>query len=109
MSEFPGRRVTAIDAELRALREVTWGASSELAEVRRRQAELVDMEAALLVAIDLRRRRIDDLLDQRLRAVVGGGSQASAAAPVRSDAGLPPAAGRGGSPVGASGPFPATG
>lgn len=67
MPLFPPRRATAtaIDAELRALCDVIRGASRELVEVRRRQAELCDMEAALVVAIDVRMRRVDDLLDQR--------------------------------------------
>lgn len=62
---LPPRRATAIDADLRTLCEMIRSASHELAEVRRRQAELFDMEAALVVAIDVRMRRVDDLLDQR--------------------------------------------
>ncbi|MGY1634141.1 hypothetical protein ACI784_20750 [Geodermatophilus sp. SYSU D01186] len=40
----------------------------ELAEVRRRLSELADLEAELVVAIEVRSRRIDDGLDERLRA-----------------------------------------
>ena len=53
-------------------------ALAELAEVRRRRAELIDMEAALVVALEARARRIDDLLDHRL-AVAGEGSGAPCA------------------------------
>ena len=48
-------------------------ALGELTEVRRRQSELADLEAELVVAIELRSRRIDDVLDKRLRAVHGAG------------------------------------
>ncbi|WP_116452300.1 hypothetical protein [Blastococcus litoris] len=70
MPAFPRRRLNAIDSELRALCEVVRGALGELDEVRRRQSELSDMEAALAVAIDVRRRRIDELLDERSEVAV---------------------------------------
>ncbi len=104
MPEFAPRRVTAIDAELRALRDVTRGALGDLSEVRRRQAELVDLEAALVVAIEARTRRMDDLLDQRLQAVLAGGGRASGAAVSDAEAGLRPADGWDGFSVAASGP-----
>jgi hypothetical protein len=44
------------------------GARAELAEVRRRPSDLADTEAALVVATEVRSRRVDDLLDERLRA-----------------------------------------
>jgi hypothetical protein len=100
---FPPRRVTAIDAELRALRDVIAAASTELAEVRCRQADLVDMEAALVVAIEVRARRMDDLLDQRMQAVLAGpvpGGALSADGP-----GQRPVTGSDGVPVSASGPL----
>ncbi|MGY1839436.1 MULTISPECIES: hypothetical protein [unclassified Modestobacter] len=86
MPEFPHRPVDGIDAELRALGSVTRSALGELHEVRRRQAELVDMEAALVVAIEARSRRIDCLLDERLLALAEGGRAlppSSAVPPVR--------------------------
>lgn len=78
MPQSPRRRLHAIDAELRAHRDVTLAAVAELAEVRRRQAELHDMEAALVMTIDVRRRRMDGLLDQRLDTVVSGGGPSPA-------------------------------
>ncbi|MGY1707411.1 hypothetical protein ACI79C_22850 [Geodermatophilus sp. SYSU D00697] len=66
------RSVAAIDADLRALGATRRAAEAELAEVRRRQGELVHREGDLVVAVDLRARRIDDLLDERLRALGGG-------------------------------------
>ncbi|MGY1737289.1 hypothetical protein [Geodermatophilus sp. SYSU D00684] len=68
MSESPSDRIVHIDNRLRALHSVVEDARTELDEVRRRQAELADMEAALLATIDARCRRLDDLLDERLRA-----------------------------------------
>lgn len=59
-----------IDDELCAHGQIMRGALAELAEVRRRRAELIDMESAIVVALEARARRIDDLLDDRL-AVVG--------------------------------------
>ena len=68
MPEPHRRREKAIDAELHILSSLTRGAVSELTEVRRRRAELIDMEAALVVGIDARLQRIDALLDERLSA-----------------------------------------
>jgi hypothetical protein len=73
MQHCSPRSVAAIDAELRVLRDVCSGARGELAEVRRRQSELADLEAELVVSMELRSRRIDDVLDERLRAVHGAG------------------------------------
>ena len=106
MPLFPPRRMTAIDAELRSLRDVMRGASGELTEVRRRQAELFDMEAALLVAIDVRMRRLDDLLDQRLH-VVRDGKRASGTAH-QAEAGLRSADRSGGEAMPVSGPTSST-
>ncbi len=65
----PSARTTAaIDADLRALCGIRRDAQRELADVRRRQKELLDLEAELVVAIDVRSRRMDDVLDERLRA-----------------------------------------
>ena len=74
MTPTPRRAVRPIDAEVHALRQVTRAAMAELEEVRRRQSELLDMEAALLVAIDVRNRRMDALLDARLRVAVPDGA-----------------------------------
>ncbi|MGY2129563.1 hypothetical protein [Blastococcus sp. SYSU DS0617] len=60
------RLLRTIDDELCAHRQIMRGALAELAEVRRRRAELIDMESALVVALEARVRRIDDLLDDRL-------------------------------------------
>ncbi len=67
------RGLTTIDAHLRALQAVRRDARIELAEVRRRQAELAEFEAELVVAIEVRSRRIDDVLDERLRSVADSG------------------------------------
>ncbi|MGY1669144.1 hypothetical protein [Geodermatophilus sp. SYSU D00710] len=69
MLECQHHSTAHIDACLRALHTVVRDARAELAEVRGRQSELADMEAALVMAIQVRSRRIDDLLDERLRAV----------------------------------------
>lgn len=60
------RLLRTIDDELCAHGQIMRGALAELAEVRRRRAELIDMESALVVALEARVRRIDDLLDDRL-------------------------------------------
>jgi hypothetical protein len=62
------RTTAAIDADLRALCGIRRDAQRELADVRRRQRELLDLEAELVVAIDVRSRHMDDVLDERLRA-----------------------------------------
>lgn len=69
------RLLRTIDDELCAHGQLVRGALAELAEVRRRRAELIDMESALVVALEARVRRIDDLLDDRL-AVAGSGDGA---------------------------------
>ena len=69
MSESWPRSTAAIDADLHALCACRRDAQRELAEVRRRQGELADLEVELTVAIDVRSRRIDDVLDERLRVV----------------------------------------
>ena len=73
MSEFRPRPTAAIDADLRALGAVVRDAQRKLVEVRRRQRELADVEAELVVAVELRVRRIDDMLDERLHAVRDAG------------------------------------
>ncbi len=77
MSESRPRSSAAIDADLRALCTSRGDAQRELADVRRRLSELTDLEAELVVAIDVRARRIDDVLDERLRVLreVGEGPQ----------------------------------
>lgn len=91
MPLFPPRRLAALDAELRTHCDVIRGASRELAEVRRRQAELVEMEAALVVAIGVRLERVDELLDQRCQ--VAGTLLRPAGAPEESS--LPAVTGQG--------------
>ncbi|TQN42621.1 hypothetical protein FHU33_2027 [Blastococcus colisei] len=68
MSEPPPRPVETIDADLRSCRALWRDAEMELAEVRRRQAELLELEATLLAAMDMRGWRADRLLDERLLA-----------------------------------------
>ncbi len=55
-----------IDAEIRSCCAVRRDAQGELAEVRRRQAELAELESVLLVSIETRLRRVDRLLEERL-------------------------------------------
>ncbi|TYP88585.1 hypothetical protein [Blastococcus xanthinilyticus] len=71
MSDPHPRPLAAIDADLHSCRTVRRDAERELAEVRRRQEELADLEAVLLVTIDTRTRLVDHLLDERLRTVPG--------------------------------------
>ncbi len=68
MLESQSHAVEHVDQRLRVLSHVVADARAELAEVRRRQSDLADTEAALVVAIEVRSRRVDDLLDERLRA-----------------------------------------
>ncbi len=72
MSESGPRCTAAIDA---ASARCAPPRERELAEVRRRQRELTDLEAELVVAIDVRSRRIDDALDERVQAVPGAEAQ----------------------------------
>lgn len=73
MPHPPTRPLAAIDADLHCCRFVRRDAERELAEVRRRQEELADLEATLMVTIDTRSRVVDHLLDERLRAVAATG------------------------------------
>ena len=66
------RTLATIDADLHSSRAIRRDAEKELAEVRRRQDELADLEATLLVTIDSRCRLVDHLLDERLRAAAAG-------------------------------------
>jgi hypothetical protein len=68
-SEPSPRPITAIDADLRFCHTVRRGAELELTEVRRRQAELAELEAVLVIAVESRWEHADRLLDERLRAV----------------------------------------
>ncbi len=70
MSQPLARPLAAVDADLRSCRDVRLAAQRELAVVRRRQAELADIEAELVVTIDSRGLQADRLLDERLDAVV---------------------------------------
>lgn len=63
------RLASDIDAQLRVCSSARQAAQAELTEVRRRQAELAELEVQLLVAIEVRYRRADRLLDERLHAV----------------------------------------
>lgn len=69
------RPVGAIDTDLRALRAVRSDAQRELTEVRRRLVELAEIEAELAVTIEVRSRRIDVVLDERLRAATAAGER----------------------------------
>ncbi|MGY1709317.1 hypothetical protein ACI8AC_07365 [Geodermatophilus sp. SYSU D00758] len=82
------RSVAAIDADLHDNRTVRRAALTELAVLRRRQAELADIEAELVVAVGLRGRRIDALLDERLGAVREDAGQRHAASAVGYAAGV---------------------
>ncbi|CCG02648.1 hypothetical protein [Blastococcus saxobsidens] len=73
MARPVARTLAAIDADLHSTRTIRRDAEKELAEVRRRQEELADLEATLLITIDTRSRLVDHLLDERLR-VAGAGS-----------------------------------
>jgi hypothetical protein len=68
VSQHPLRRIDAIDADLLSYCSFRRDANNELAEVRRRQAELAELEAALVVALETRADLADRLLDERLRA-----------------------------------------
>ena len=81
MSDPHARTLAAIDADLHASRSVRRDAERELAEVRRRQEELADLEAILLVTIDTRTRLVDHLLDERLRTVGGSAVRTPVVAP----------------------------
>ncbi|WNV77650.1 hypothetical protein [Geodermatophilus sp. DSM 44513] len=69
MTRPPDRLTSDIDAQLRVCSSARRAAQVELAEIRRRQAELAELEVQLLVAIEVRCRRADRLLDERLHAV----------------------------------------
>ena len=75
MSASHVRPLAAIDADLHSCRAARRDAERELDEVRRRQEELADLEAILLVTIDTRSRLVDHLLDERLRTVAGPTAQ----------------------------------
>lgn len=75
------RSLAVVDADLHACRSIRRDAERELAEVRRRQEELADLEATLLVTIDSRCRMVDHLLDERLRAARGGAGTSELAVP----------------------------
>ena len=65
----PGTRSTdVIDEDLRSCAVIRQVAERELAEVRRRQAELAELEATLLITASSRRLLADRLLDERLSA-----------------------------------------
>ncbi|MGY1634415.1 hypothetical protein ACI784_22170 [Geodermatophilus sp. SYSU D01186] len=66
MSQVHVRSLAAIDADLHSCRIVLRDAEQELTAVRRRQEELADLEATLVVTIDARKTRVDHLLDERL-------------------------------------------
>lgn len=74
------RPLAAIDADLHTSRAIRRDAGKELAEVRRRQEELADLEATLLVTIDTRSRLVDHLLDERLRGAGAGSVRLTAPA-----------------------------
>lgn len=63
------RQPAVIDAQLDSLRSLNLDAAQQLTEVRRRIVELEHHELTLIGAIDARQRRMDLLLDERLKAV----------------------------------------
>jgi hypothetical protein len=65
------RPVAAIEDDLRSCAVVRLSAQRELAEIRRRQAELAELESTLVGVVAARRLIADRLLDERLRAVGG--------------------------------------
>ena len=71
MNQPAQRPLPAIESDLRSCRATRLGAQAELAEVRRRQAELAEIEAVLVISIESRREQADRLLDERLSAVAG--------------------------------------
>jgi hypothetical protein len=83
LSQPVARSLAAIDADLHSCRAIRRHAEKELAEVRRRQEELADLEATLLITIDTRSRLVDHLLDERLRTSPAGSLQLSMAAQSR--------------------------
>ena len=66
MSEAAERPLDAIERDLRTCRDVRLGAQAELSAVRRRQSKLAEIEAALLMTVEARRRQADRLLDEWL-------------------------------------------
>jgi len=60
------RPVEAIEGELRSCAAVRHAAQRELAEIRQRQAELAELESALVGVVAERRVAADRLLDERL-------------------------------------------
>lgn len=70
MSVSQPRPLPAIDAALEARASILVDIQGELAEVRRRRAELVELEGSLLIAAAAQTRRIDRLLDERLRVAL---------------------------------------
>lgn len=62
------RPVPSIDAQIDTLRSLNAEAEMMLASVRKQQGELERHEFNLIAAIDSRLRRVDILLDERLRA-----------------------------------------
>ena len=79
MNQPAQRPLPAIESDLRSCRAVRLGAEAELAEVRRRQAELTEVEAVLVMSIESRREQADRLLDERLSAVAGRADRLRAA------------------------------
>jgi len=64
----PSRTVPRVDRDLRWWRTARRRAEDELAELIRCRAQLEALEPALLRTIEVRRRRTDSLLDERLEA-----------------------------------------
>ena len=62
------RPIQSIDAQIDILRGLNADADDQLTSIRRQQGELERHELSVLSAIDGRLRRIDLLLDERLRA-----------------------------------------
>jgi hypothetical protein len=63
--------IDVIDEDLRSCASLRRVAERELAELRRRQADLAEMEASLVMTIALRWMVADRLLDERNALVTG--------------------------------------
>ncbi|MGY1608460.1 MULTISPECIES: hypothetical protein [unclassified Geodermatophilus] len=73
LSEPRPRPIASIDADLHRCHAVRRDAVLELTEVRRRQAELAELEARLVITVEARLQQADRLLDERLRALAVAG------------------------------------
>lgn len=68
MTDAFARPVEIVDGQIDTLRSLNADATQQLANLHRQMAELERHELNLISVIDGRQRRIDLLLDERLRA-----------------------------------------